>query len=305
MASDQQNYPWSDSQWSEISQIVKLESNKTSVAGAFLPCYGPLAKSTEIVRREHVLDVAEEPAHIRVDDIETITLWTLSVHVQLKQQQLVEDNLAGAHLAFRRAANLVARAEDAIVFRGLTKANPNEDQLKAIGVPGQVRVTSGERAPGLVAAGGLKRGFKRGERKAKLRGGYYGQALVQAMAEAVASLESDGHLGPFACVLGNAAFVQAQTPEPHSMVLPSDRMKPILDGPVLRCGTMYPNDVLVVSLAGDPIDLVVATEPTVQFLHLTDDARGVFRVYERFALRVKERDSAWACYLNPDKAGIS
>lgn len=299
MTTDTAKYPWSESQWAEISQIVQEESTKSSVAGGFLPCYGPLSASTEIIRRENVI---EDDPYIHVDDIQTLTLWTLSVHVQLKQQQLAEDNLAGAHLAFRRAANLIARAEDAIVFHGLPKGGPTRKELDAIGVPAQCKVTSGEKMEGLVAAGGLPEGHLAEDRNARLPHDiYYGQQLVVAVSEAIADLEGRGHLGPFACVLGNHAFVQAQTPEKNSMVLPSDRMKPILNGPVLRAGTMNRNDGVVVSLAGNPIDLVVASEPKAQFLHLTEDARAVFRVYERFSLRIKEVASACSFFLKPDE----
>jgi hypothetical protein len=53
---------------------------------------------------------------------------------------------------------------------------------------------------------------------------------------------------------------------------------------------MDPNTGIVVSRAGDTVDVVVATEPTVQFLQRTDNARFLFRVYERFVLRIRDRN---------------
>ena len=42
------------------------------------------------------------------------------------------------------------------------------------------------------------------------------------------------------------------------------------------------------SLAGSDIDLVVATPPKAQFLQMTADAKYLFRVYEKFMLRIKD-----------------
>jgi hypothetical protein len=44
----------------------------------------------------------------------------------------------------------------------------------------------------------------------------------------------------------------------------------------------------VVSLAGNAVDVVVGTPPTVQFLQREIDAKFVFRVYERFVLRIRD-----------------
>ncbi|MGB8699517.1 MAG: family 1 encapsulin nanocompartment shell protein [Thermosynechococcaceae cyanobacterium] len=302
---------WNDGQWGKVYQAVTDEVSRVNVAGAFLPCCGPLSRSAEVVRREAVKE--GNPDFISVDNIETIKLWTLAVHVQLKNEQLADENLSGALLAFRRAANLLARTEDAIVFRGLPRKDPTRDQLNAIGVPVQCRVTSGEKAKGLARAGGLPDGLSYDDDPPNtppvqphpnaIPPGSYGRALVRRIAEAIAALESQGHLGPFACVLGNDAFVQAHTPDANSLVLPRDRMAPLLEGPILRSGTMRPGEVVVVSLAGDPIDLVVATAPTVQFLNVTDEARYMFRVYERFTLRIKEQNAVtafWLGNLTPD-----
>ena len=286
---------WTADQWSLVNRTVASEVNKVSVAGAFLPCYGPLKNTAEVVRRQNIYEgrngegregetLAVEP--LMVDDVETHRLWTASLYIHLKQQQIAQEQLEDALLAFRRAANLLARAEDAIVFNGLPHADPSRSELDRIHVPTICRVTGGEHAPGLVAAG----------RHETTRAGAgenvkppYGENLVPAVAAAISELEMHGHLGPFACLMGMKAFVAAQTPNDGSLVLPSDRIEPLLGMKILRSGTLDPGQIVVVSLAGDPIDLVIATSPTVQFLHLTDEARYVFRVYERFVLRVKER----------------
>lgn len=117
------------------------------------------------------------------------------------------------------------------------------------------------------------------------------QGLVVSVAASIAALERAGHLAPFFCVLGDSAFIAAQSPNAISLVLPSDRMAPFLGRPLIRSGTVPPNFGLVVSLSGGPIDLAVAVDAAPQLLNVSNDGHYRFRVYERFALRIKEVES--------------
>ncbi|WP_309717397.1 encapsulin [Armatimonas sp.] len=288
MESPSRQIEWSQDQWNQINQTVQEEVTKSSVAGSFLPCYGPLAKSAEVVRRQNLLEFDEAGTPLRVDDVETLTLCSLTVHVYLKQQQMAQERIEDALLAFRRGANILARAEDAITFRGLPRRNPSREELNDILVPKQCLVTSGQKIEGLFQEG------------LKLRPtGYripvaeppFSESIVRIIVAAITALEQNGHLGPFACVLGDQAYVEAFTPERGSLVLPSDRITPMLGMPLQRSGILPPRCGVVVSLCGDPIDLVVATPPTVQFLNISDEAQYHFRVYERFTYRVKETEA--------------
>ena len=279
---------WSHDQWSQINKLVQEEVTKSSVAGSFLPCFGPLAKSAEVIRRQNLLESNEAGSALRVDDIQTLTLWSLNVHVYLKQQQMAQERIEDALLAFRRGANILARAEDAIVFRGLPQSNPSREQLNAILVPKQCLVTSGQGMEGLLQEGNklLPTGYNQA-----IAPPPYSESIVRIIAASIASLERNGHLGPFACVLGDQAYIEAFTPERGSLVLPSDRITPMLGMPLQRSGILPPRSGVVISLCGDPIDLVVATPPTVQFLNITDEAQYHFRVYERFTYRIKETEA--------------
>lgn len=273
---------WTTEQWNHVQQIVADEVNKVSVAGSFLACCGPLEQSATVVRSQRLL---EQSALITVDDVDTLKLWTLAVHVELKQRQLAEEHLTGAISAFRRAANLLARAEDAIVFNGLPQADPKQTHLDAAKVPSQCKVKGGQAVDGLSTHASVI-----------TVSGSFGEFLITQIADKIATLESSGHLGPFACILGQDAFVGANTPN-GSYVLPKDRIEPLLGTQLLRSSTVKENQVVVVSLAGEPIDLVVATPPKVQFLNVNDDAKYRFRVYEKFVLRIKEEQSVTAFEL--------
>jgi uncharacterized linocin/CFP29 family protein len=118
---------------------------------------------------------------------------------------------------------------------------------------------------------------------------------VRGIADAIGLLEAGGHFGPFAVVLDQPLFLDAQTPS-LALVLPQDRILPFLGGgPLLRSSTLNgPPGVaygVVVALGGEPVELVIATDVCVQFLQVTDEPNFVFRVCEKMALRIKESEA--------------
>ncbi len=74
-------------------------------------------------------------------------------------------------------------------------------------------------------------------------------------------------------MLGQQLFLVAQTPDPQSLVLPQDRIIPFLGGgPLLRSSTLDEADGftgVVVALGGAPIELVVASDISLQFLQVS------------------------------------
>ena len=111
---------------------------------------------------------------------------------------------------------------------------------------------------------------------------------MKDVVRAIGTLEKEFHPGPFACVLGDRLFEEAHKPRPDSMVLPADRISPMLKGSLFRCGRVHDQTGIVVSLGGSDIDIVVATAPRAQFLQVTENAKYLFRVYEKFRLRIKD-----------------
>ena len=115
--------------------------------------------------------------------------------------------------------------------------------------------------------------------------------IFDAIVKAVQKLETQGHFGPFAVVLGHTLFSDATRPS-RSLVLPSDRLAEFLDGRrILRSGMLPAEDGVVVALGGQPIELVLAHDVDVKFLQVTTEPRYVLRVFERFVLRIKELDA--------------
>ena len=132
---------------------------------------------------------------------------------------------------FRRAANVVARLEDAVVFRGLPAGGSSQD----LSVSHLANHGRASRARGLDTRPPPAVDIQFREMPAADRG----KQLVGAVSEAIGHLEQNGHFGPFAAVLGQRLFLVAQTPDPGSLVLPQDRIIPFLGGgPLLRSSTL-------------------------------------------------------------------
>ena len=268
---------WSDAQWQKVNDCVTEAFGKASVASAFLPCYGPLAGSTETVRNELLNeneDAVTSPPTVTLNTYHrsvNLKLVNLTVKVELSSEQVAEETLSNAMLAFRRAANILAQREDRIVFRGFEPGETLSAFVNSSGVGAQVGL----------ADRNARRQFD------EINGALLGPALVSAVVKAIGKLEDHSNVGPFACVMGNKLFEAAHDPT-FSLVLPADRITPLLKGPLLRSGQMNDSTGIVVALAGNAVDIVVGTPPTVQFLQRTQDARFLFRVYERFVLRIRD-----------------
>lgn len=267
---------WSAQQWQTVQQAVYEEARKARVAARFLPLYGPVPADAETVPSERLKeDVPEgaERARLHVDDTSVLRITTVSVNVHLNTQQVAQPDLSAALTLFRRAANIIARVEDALIFRG--------EAGRSLKISELYHATTGTSEKGLydLAAGQVTLAVDQGD------------TLLRAVAEGITVLEDKGYVAPYALALGNQLFVTAETPNRDSLVLPSDRIRPLIEGPLVRTGTLPGRTGILFSLAGKPVEIVVAKEIGVTFLQVSPEPRWIYRVSERFVLRVKEPDS--------------
>ena len=242
---------------------------------------------------------------IRIDDKSTIQLATLQVMVPVRGAQMVDPEMTSVLALFRRAANVLARLEDAVVFRGLVQDPSFPGRVTppiAVGPAPPQRVweiTGGQVLDGLWnnAAPFPQQWIQVGPVPIPQRGG----ALVRAVSEAVSRLEANGHFGPFVAVLGQGLFLIAQTPDPGSLVLPQDRIVPFLGGgSLLRSSTLdafLGFSGVVAALGGAPVELVVATDLCTQFLQLSPEPVFIFRVCEKMTVRIKEPEAIMQLWM--------
>jgi uncharacterized linocin/CFP29 family protein len=278
MANDPQ-VPWTDEQWARVNQVIQEEANRARVAASFLPLYGPLPPDADFVRAETI----PATAPLEIKDKDTIQLATLQVKVKVRSAQIADPDMRSVLALFRRAAYVITRLEDAVVFRGLeAKGQPPDEVFEppsdGLGqLPKIWEIHGGQKCPGLLSAA----------TQSDQHGGT-GDSLVKAVSKAIGNLEGAGHFGPFAVVLGQDLFLVAQSPN-EMLVLPQDRIIPFLGGgSLLRSSTLPKTEGIVVALGGAPVELVVASDVSVQFLQVTEHPDYLFRLREKIALRVKE-----------------
>jgi uncharacterized linocin/CFP29 family protein len=287
MTTNNPQVPWTEEQWTRVNQVVQEEAGRARVAATFLPLIGPLSGDTDFVRREQIT----YPAQIAIDDRRIWQLATLQVMVSVRGAQMADPDMTSVLAMFRRAANVLARLEDAVVFRGLVPGPPITPEG---GGPAPLiwQITGGERMFGL---------WRRPllvplARRVRVQLAPRDTELVEGIAEAIGRLEATGHFGPFAVVLDQQLFLIAQSPAP-TLVLPQDRITPFLGGgPLLRSSTLDAPGVgqgngVVVALGGAPVELVIATDVCVQFLQVTAVPEFLFRVCEKMVLRIKEPEA--------------
>src|SRR3954452_19012037 len=103
---------WTQAQWNRGREEVLRAWQSVRVAGSFLPPYGALPSSTQVLPSE-IFNPDDT-----VDGRATAPLLEISLPVILTRQQVLEEDLSSALLQFRRRATQVAQLEDWYIFNG-------------------------------------------------------------------------------------------------------------------------------------------------------------------------------------------
>ena len=291
-----QKVGWGNEQWAAIDSAIAAEVTRVRVVDEVIP-------TTTVGANDKTVTVDRiNPMTRTIEDETTIPLPEISVRFSLDRQQVQQPELTRALAMIRRTASDFARIEDAVLLRGLIPAAPNGYQPDGIALPLGSDIQRGQnRAQYDGLAGSSARNVARNPRTGQRHmvqvpqaGVNFGPNIVGAVANAIVLLESAGHMGPYQLILGHAAFVAVLTPNPPALVLPKDRIEPLLASPIRRSPALEPNEGVLLSTGGDPNDRVVAVEPTIRFIETTQQDRYLFRIYGVLALRRKEPAAAVA-----------
>ncbi len=284
---------WTEQHWNRIYSAITEEAQKARVAAQVLSVVGPLDPTTVAVppytlsatANPQQVPAKTPPQRLSVDSDPTLHLTKISVNVYLRSREAADPELNAALTMFRRAANYIARIEDALVFNG----RPGPDALPQFGVgriPEVYSVAGGGSVEGLLPfsdAAGARSFFSVAESPGNGRG----SQVVTAIIRSVSALDEAGQLGPYGCVLSPDLFEAICTPN-EALILPRDRILPFLQGPLLRSSAIPAPCGVVLALSASPIELVVASDIRLKFLQTTEQPRLCFQVSERVALRIKE-----------------
>src|SRR5687768_11118669 len=108
---------WTEEQWNRIVGVVSEEAQKARVAAQILPLVGPEdsgAPSFADYRLTAPANPGVTPTNrLATNSVPTRTFTTIATQVQLTSTEVADRELEAALVKFRRAANIVARLEDA------------------------------------------------------------------------------------------------------------------------------------------------------------------------------------------------
>jgi hypothetical protein len=232
----------------------------------------------------------------------------------------------------RRAANLLTLARDAALITGAnafaggpaggpgnvlftsqtvqTRGVPVDTGLTGIGGPAQTNVTQVVPVQPVNAAAGPPS-----------IAAQYTTNTVAAINQAYALLAGNGYAGPYACVLHFYEYADTFSPLASTLVLPADRIKPLLEAGYYSSAVMpgAPNSAnpnspqtpnpggrplgfnagslgkdtaqavgFVMSIGGDVAEFINGLDPVLAFSFLDPQGNYIFRLVTRFALKLSD-----------------
>jgi hypothetical protein len=286
-----------------VKQMIEDATEDSRLVHKIIPKY-PLAASTRAVSAD-TLDYATG----RVDDETQVALKERQQQFILTRQQAEDPNLATALAVIRRAAQQLARDHDRQIFR-VTIRDPIDEAARKPPPPDP--------------------NFNPIEFIERVDGS--GEGIVPAIARAIATLDDQGYRTGYVVVAGLNLYRLLHSRAVGAADLPIVAVRGLLEGgPVHRSTVLPDNELLLMAVSPERIDDAEAVGPSMEFLRIEeakpavpvavpvavppavpaavanpdadaqaedagDEAAGeelrVFRIYERYRGRFKERRSA-------------
>jgi uncharacterized linocin/CFP29 family protein len=304
---------WGQEIWNRIDQAVHDEMQRTRVAMKFIPMYAPVTPGTLTIPADRItssqpLEVDQNEADritssqpLEVDQNEVEQMIQIQVQFRLTHEQVMrEEELRTAVTLATRAANQLAQAEDVIIFQGPTAIDPKSEDYHSLFQNKIVEHKSGKPRQGLLGAAEKRfEQVKLTQRDNPQRRKGWGENTFEAVSAAYSRLQSgrdnlnQAHYGPYALVLHHKPYADTYAPLENTLILTADRIEPLMTAGFYGTGTMREFEGrefegIVVSLGGNTMDLAYAVDATTAVLQEDVDGFWRFRVYERFALRLKD-----------------
>ena len=285
MKTGTESLPWSRQTWDSIHQAVHDEVRRVVIAPKLLPLYGPIPEALTVT--SDALGVDDENRWV-VDEAAVAPLLEIWADFSLTPQQVAKEvELTSARTLAIRAANFVARAQDAAIFQG--DGALATDPLFSSGA---VKFRSGPAGSGLLGDVDPEQvivvePLEDGEGP-NLR---FGERTFAAVARGYERLQNLGHYGPYALILESLPYADAFAPQPRTLILPADRIQPLVLSGFYGTGTLPGSSGILLSVGGDTMDLAVGKAATTTFQFEDDAGKFRFRVLTRFALRLKDRSA--------------
>jgi len=270
--------PWESRLWDRIDQAVNKEGERIRIARRFIP-WVPMPDALTTPADTIGVDAT---GLLKVDPGLTVPLIEIWVEFALTKEQVeAEEQLATAVTLATRATNLLAQAEDALIFQG-QGAIDNSPIFKEK----KVHHRAGPAGPGLLNNAPSIPDVEPSEDSDNRVS--YGERTFTAVTRAYSDLQKAGQYGPYALVLHTDIYADTYAPLEKTLIMPADRIRPLMDKGFFGTGTLPPLSGLLLSVDGNTIDLVIGRNAATAFMQEERGELYLFRVFERFAVRDKD-----------------
>jgi uncharacterized linocin/CFP29 family protein len=289
---------WPPEVWERIDEAVHAECQRIGIAAKFLPMYGPI----EVTKTYVLADIVrtDQPT-LNVDETDTRAIVEIQFPFELTRQQVEEEEDRGTAVTLAtRAANLLTQGMDQLIFRGADALSGDNPLFR----PGLVELKSGRQGVGV---GLVNLPNSRPDRLVvpvpalEARPGdtqtRWGENTFAGVARAYSILQSgfdseltQAHYGPYCCILQHVQFADTFAPLATTLIMPADRIKPLVNDCFYGTGTLPEFRGFLISTGGNTVDLVVVCPPTVAWVQEDGFGNVRFRVYEKFVVREKVND---------------
>jgi uncharacterized linocin/CFP29 family protein len=296
---------WSKEIWDHLDMAVHDECMRTRVAAKYLPIH-KVPDHYTTVPADSVSGPADEAGVIgafAVDEGAVLRIPEKWVEFSMTPQQVEQETqIEQAHRGHStavtlatRAANLLMQAEDRVIFQGFSAFATQffKDNIRFRGTPDDFGLLDIIPADSSVPELPLDQVIQVPNNGTDQ---VYGEKTFEAVARGYAILQDKGQYGPYALTLHTIPYADAHAPLATTLIMPADRIKPIMTAGFYGSGTLVahpegPEPLFtgsLVNVGGNTMDLVVGLDATTAFMQQDVDGNWRFRVVERVALRVKD-----------------
>jgi hypothetical protein len=284
---------WTQEVWDSISKAVADEHQLTTVAAQFLTPPVPDDTMLGTVPADKI--VFGSDGVLSVDESESRPVVEIAVLFRVRGPQVdSEAKTKIAESCARRAANLLAKGEDLFVFQGLAALQDPLFTSKSV-----LLISPQNPDPAILIDSFI---FKNNPQTIPVPpvetdpDPIYGENTYAAVAQGYAILQ-EHHYGRQALVLPSTILADTYAARTTTLDIPgitADRIKGLIGNRVYGTSAVpalknsSPAKGVLFAMDGDTGEFVVQTAPAVEVVTQEKTGDYVLKVYERFALRLKD-----------------